>query len=36
MLKVAGNLMLAIPYTESFLRSLEERHLRGIIYTQAT
>ena len=33
MLKVAGNLVLAMPYTESSLKSLEKRHLRGIVHT---
>ena len=32
MLKVMGNLILAMPYAKSFLRLLEERHLYEIIY----
>ena len=32
MLKVAGNLVLAIPYTELFLKSLEERYLYKTVY----
>ena len=32
MLKVAGNLVLAIPYAESFLKSLKEKYLYGIVY----
>ena len=32
MLKIAGNLMLAMPYAESSLKLLEKRHLYRIIY----
>ena len=32
MLKVAGNLVLAISYAKSSLKPLEKRHLRRIIY----
>ena len=31
MFEVAGNLVLAMLYAESFLKLLEERHLRGIV-----
>ena len=33
MLKIAGNLVLAMLYIELFLRLLEEKHLYGIVYT---
>ena len=32
MLKVARNLILAIPYTELFLKLLKKKHLYKIIY----
>jgi len=36
MLKVAGNLMLAMPYAESSLKPLKKRHFHKIVHTQAT
>ena len=36
MLKVTGNLVLAIPYAESSLKPLKKKHLHKIIHTQAT
>ena len=33
MLKVAGNLVLIIPYAKSFLKLLKEKHLYEIVYT---
>jgi len=36
MLKVAGNLMLAMLYAKSSLRPLKKKHLHGIVHTQAT
>jgi len=36
MLKVIGNLVLAMPYAKSFLKLLKKKYLHGIIHTQAT
>ena len=36
MLKVVGNLILAMPYAELFLKLLKKKHLHEIIHTQVT
>ena len=36
MLKVAENLVLAMPYAKLFLKLLEKRHLHEIVHTQTT